>query len=96
MANYTFGRDHLLRGLTFGAGANYQDATRTADQLVQFLRVTESVTLVDVFASYAIRHFKRPVIVRVNVTNALNAIKLARDKNWTEPREVRFHVALPF
>ena len=96
MANYSFGRDHPLQGLTVGAGANYQDATRTADQLIQFLRVTESVTLVDVFASYRIRKFKVPVIVRLNMSNAFDAIKLSRDKNWTEPREFRCHVTVPF
>ena len=80
MTNYKFGRDHPLEGLTLGVGANYQDATRTADQLVQFLRVTESATLVDVFAAYRIDRFKHPVSVRLNVSNALDDIKLARDK----------------
>jgi outer membrane receptor protein involved in Fe transport len=96
MTNYTFAREHPLKGLTLGLGANYQDATRTADQLTQFLRVTEPVTLVDAFVAYRIERFKHPVIVRLNVSNALDEIKLARDKNWTEPREFRCHVGMLF
>ncbi len=93
---YAFAGEGALSGLSLGGGITYQGETQAEDQFNRILRRTQPVTLADAFATYDFVSFGRNLEARLSVSNLFDTTKLARDKNWTEPREFRFSLRVAF